>query len=167
MLEQGSDSFALQAAEERLSELETAIAQAEQQVKARHSHVEAARSAYQSRRVGVQEVIAPWQNLTYLTGLLAFAAGFLWWFGLDGAARAVVLAVAVLFVVLGWAFHSKWLGAEAWAQGELQQVSRAVEHAEAQLSAAYRGLEDHMLERELRLRQVSSHRHGNRDARES
>jgi hypothetical protein len=155
LIAQGLNGVPVQAAERRLGELDMMIAEAEGVVEAKHAQLEAARVAYQARRAGVQEVVAPPQNWTYLTGLVAVVAWFLVWFALEGVGWLVALGVGIACLVLSWAFHSKWLGAESWAKGELYQVRRRIEGSEAELSDAYLQLEDRVLERELRQQELA------------
>jgi len=152
----GLGEISLQVAEQRLAGLDAMIAEAEAVVEAKHAELEAAEGAYKVRRAHVQEVIAPAQNSTYLTGIVALGAWFLVWFVLEGAPWLLALGVGLVCLLLSWAFHSKWLAAESWAKGELHRLRQAVERSESELSDAYLQLQDRLLERELRQRVLAA-----------
>jgi len=156
LIAQGLSGVPVQAAEQRLAELDAMIAQAEADVQAKHVQLEATRGAREVRRAEVQAVIAPSQNWTYLTGIAAAGAWFLVWFVLEDIAWLLALSVGILCLVLSWAFHSRWLGAESWAKEELHQLRGAIEESEAELSDAYLRLQDRVLERELRQRVLAA-----------
>jgi hypothetical protein len=144
----------VQSVRERLAELEVIIAQAEGVVDEKHVQLEAAQEAFRARRAEVQQVVLPPQNWTYLTALIAVVAWFLVLFVLEGTAWMVAFGVGIACLVLSWASHSRWLGAESWAQGELSQASITIAASEAELSDAYVQLQDRVLERELRQREL-------------
>ena len=156
LVAQGLNGVPVQAAEQRLAGLDAMIAQAEADVQAKHLQLEAAREANEVRRAEVQEVIAPFQNWTYLTGIAAVGACFLVWFVLEDVAWLLALGVGIVCLVLSWGFHSKWLGAESWAKEELHRSRGAIEELEAELSDAYLRLQDRVLERELRKRVLAA-----------
>jgi flagellar biosynthesis chaperone FliJ len=161
LIAQRRNGISVQAVERGLGELDVVIGQAEGAVEAKHAQLEAMKDVFQARRAEVQEVVAPAQNLTYLTGLLAFVACFLMWFVLEGAGWLLALGTGIACLVLSWAFHGRWLAAEAWARGELYQLRKRIEGAETELSDAYLQLEDRVLERELRQREVAAVRSSN------
>jgi DNA-directed RNA polymerase subunit RPC12/RpoP len=161
LVAQGLNGVSVQTAEQRLNELDRLIGQAEDAVEEKHGQLEVARAAYQARRAEVQEIVAPAQNRTYLTGLIAVAALFLVWFVFEGLGWLLALGVGITSLLSSWAFHSKWLGAEAWGKGELAQLRKRTEESEAGLSDAYMQLEDCVLERELRQRQLAGRRSSN------
>jgi len=158
ILERGLGTISLQATEERLAELETVIAEAEDEVVAARAELAQAKSAYEAKTAEVQKVISPPQNWTYVAGLLALVAWFLVWFVLENTEWYVLLAIAILLIFVAWAFHRRWREAEAWAQGELQGVRQDVEQARADLIEASAYLEDYTLERELAQMEISQYR---------
>ena len=86
--------------------------------------------------------------------MLALLAWFLVLFVLRGTERLAGLAIAVLLVLVAWAFHREWQQAEGRAQGELQEAREAIQEAEASVNEALARVEDDTLERELCQRQV-------------
>ncbi len=161
LIAQGLNGVPVQEAERRLNELDLAIAEAETIVETRHVQLDAAQEAYRARRVEVQKTIAPSQNWTYVTGLVAVVAWFLVWFVLEGTGWLLALGVGIAGLVLSWAFHSRWLAAESRAAQELSLVRKGIEAAEAELSEAYLQLDDRVLERELRQRELAGVRSSN------
>ena len=157
----GLDMASAQVTEERLTELGRLITEAEEEVLASGEGLEEAKLAYQARRAEAQGVTEPPQNRTYMAGLLALVAWFLVWFALEDIEWYVTLAIAILLIFVTWAFYRRWQDAEVWTQGQLQQVRRTVEEAEADVSEASARLEDCTLERELRQMEVASYRREN------
>jgi hypothetical protein len=161
VLARGLDRALTQATEERLSELDRLIAEAEEEVLASRAELEEVKSVYQAGRAEVQRVIEPPQNWTYVAGLLALVAWFLVWFVLENTEWYVLLVIAILLIFVTWAFYRRWQNAEVWAQSELQGVRRTIEQTEADVSEASARLEDYTLERELRQMEVASYRREN------
>jgi hypothetical protein len=157
VLARSLDEVSVQATQQRLTELEGQILQAQRGVQARHEQLDEAKAVYEARRVEVQKVIAPPQNWTYFLGLVAFVAWFLVWFVLQGVEWYVFLALSVLLIPITWVFYRSWRNAELWAQDELHAVKLALEEAEGELTETYVRLEDHILERELRQRVVANY----------
>jgi hypothetical protein len=157
VLARSLDEVSVQATQQRLTELEGQILQAQRDVQARHEQLDEAKAVYEARRVEVQKVIAPPQNWTYFLGLVAFVAWFLVWFVLQGVEWYVFLALSVLLIPITWVFYRSWRNAELWAQDELHAVKLALEEAEGELTETYVRLEDHILERELRQRVVANY----------
>jgi len=157
VLARSLDEVSVQATQQRLTELEDQIPQAQRDVQARHEQLDEAKTAYEARRVAVQKVIAPPQNWTYFLGLMTFVAWFLVWFVLQSVEWYVFLALSVLLIPVTWVFYRSWRNADLWAQDELHLVRLALEEADSELSEAYARLEDHMLERELRQRVVANY----------
>jgi len=156
LIAQGVEELPVQEVERRLNELDATIAQAESAVAGKHAQLESARMAYQARRVQVQQAVAPSQNRTYFAGLVAAVAWFLAWFVVDGFAWLLAVGLGTAGLLLGWGFHSKWLGAEWWGKGELHRLQERIDASEAELSEAYLQLEDCVLERELRQRTAAA-----------
>jgi DNA-directed RNA polymerase subunit RPC12/RpoP len=157
VLERGLNRASAQVIEERLTELDSAIAEVEERVLADRAQLEDAKSAYGEKSAQVQRVIARPQNWTYVAGLLALLVWFLVWFVLEDIQWYVSLVIAIVLVFVTWISYRRWQGAEAWAQGELQGVKQTIERAGVDLIEASALLEDYTLERELREMQVSSH----------
>jgi DNA-directed RNA polymerase subunit RPC12/RpoP len=155
VVERGLDSASAKASAERLTELASVVADAEGKLLAGRAKLQEARLALQAKRGEVQRFIAPPQNRTYATGLLALVAWFLVWFVLEHIEWYLVLAVAILLVCLSWVFHVRWRAAEVWAQQELQGIQQSIEQAKSDLSEASARLEDCTLEQELRQMEVS------------
>ncbi len=157
VLARSLDEVSVQATQQRLTQLEGQVLQAQRNVEARHKQLDEARAAYEARRVEVQKVIAPPQNWTYFLGLMTLVGWFLVWFVLQGVEWYVFLALSLLLILITWVFYRSWRNAELWAQEELLLVRLALEEAESELSEAYARLEDHVLERELRQRVVANY----------
>ncbi len=157
VLARSLDEVSVQATQQRLTELESQIVQAQRDVEARHEQLDEADAAYRARRVQVQKVIAPPQNWTYFLGLMAFVGWFLVWFVLQDVEWYVFLALSVLLIPITWVFYRSWRNADMWAQEELHLVRLALEEAESELSEAQARLEECILERELRQRVVANY----------
>jgi hypothetical protein len=157
-LQRGLNGGSVRAAEERLTVLDSAIAEVEERVLLDRAQLQDAKAAHRAKSAQVQRVIAPPQNWTYVAGLLALVVWFLVWFVLEGTRWYLSLLIAIVLVLITWISYRRWQGAEAWAQGELQDVKQAIERAGADLIEASALLEDYTLERELREMEVSSHR---------
>lgn len=157
VLERGLNRGSVEGTEERLTELDSAIAEAEERVLADRALLEETKSTYRARNVQVQRVIAPPQNWTYAAGLLALVVWFLVWFVLEGTRWYVSLLIAMVLLLVTWISYRRWQGAEAWAQGELREIEQTIERAGADLVEASALLEDYTLERELREMEVSSY----------
>jgi hypothetical protein len=158
LLARGLDKAAAKVTEERLTELDRLIPEAEEQVLASREDLEEARLTYRARRADAQTLIEPPQNWTYVAGLLALVAWFLVWFVLENMAWYVLLLIAILLIFVTWAFYRRWQDAELWTQSQLQEVRRTAEQAEADLNEASARLEDQTLERELHQMEVASYR---------
>jgi DNA-directed RNA polymerase subunit RPC12/RpoP len=163
VVERGLNRASAQVTGERLTELNSVIAEVEERVLAGRAQLGDAKLQYRAKSVQVQSVIAPPQNWTYVAGLLALVVWFLVWFVLEGTRWYVSLVIAIVLVLVTWISYRSWQGAEAWAESELHEVKQAIERAGADLGEASALLEDYTLERELRELEGSSYR----QARES
>lgn len=139
----------LRNAQERLADVEMALADVEDEVESTRIELEDAQSAYQRARAGLVAAIAPWQNTTYVAGLLAALAGFAALFVFKGSQRLPGAVIAALLAATGWAFHHEWQHTEGRAQAACQAARDAVAAAQAELGSAAARLEDGLLEREL------------------
>ena len=153
----GLDRASAQVTEERLTDLDRLIVEAEEEILASREQLEESTLTYRARRAEAQTVIEPPQNWTYVAGLLALVAWFLVWFVLENIEWYVLLAIAILLIFVTWAFYRRWQDAEVWIQSQLQEVRRTAEQAEADVSEASARLEDYTLERELRQMEVASY----------
>jgi hypothetical protein len=148
-------------AEQRLGDLELTLADAEDDVEGKQAELNGVKDAYWQTRVGLQRLIAPLQNTTYVAGLLAAVAAFATLFVFRRPERFPGAAVAVLLAVAGWAFHREWQEEELQGQGDCEEAKASVKDAQGELHSALARLEDETLEREFLQRQIlPSHSHG-------
>jgi len=151
------DSASFEAAERRLTYLERAIADVEQEVEAKREQLEEAISAHQELKRECQRAISPAQNQTYAGGLLGLVAWLFVFFVLENVEWYVGLVIAIVLIFVARGFHRQWMGIKEQAQSELYDSRETVEQAGAGLSEALARQEDHILEQELCLRTVSNY----------
>ena len=144
----------LHEAEQRLADLELALADAEDDVECKQADLADMKAAYWLTRLNLQRLVTPLQNRTYLAGLLAALAAFLTLFVFKRPERLPGVVTALLLAVTGWAFHREWQDTEAQGQGDIEEDRAAICEAEAMLHNAQARLEDQTLERELVQRQI-------------
>ena len=141
--------ISIEQVEQRLAAVEQEITETEEEAQQSHSDVASATSAYWRGRLGLQRVIAPSQNATYLAGLLTLAAGFLALFAFRGSDRLVAAVIALLLALVAWGLHREWRDEEKLGEGDLLEATMAIEEAESSHRTVQAHLEDLNLERSL------------------
>ncbi len=152
------DGPAVQVVGRRLTELETAIPDADDQVEAKRAQLSQAQSAHQQAIRESHQAIAGPQNWTLAVGFVAVAVFFLVAFVLERAEWYLALALTVLLVLAARNFYLRWQRVEGRARARLQDVRETIAQAESGLNASLTRREDCVLERELCQKQVSYYR---------
>lgn len=157
VLEAGVDQTLFEAVNQRLAELEVAIADAEDEVEINRERLRRAQAAYQQSAVQAQKAVVSPQNWTLALGLLTGVVLFLVVFVLEKAAWYFALALAIMLSLWTARSYQRWQRIESQARAQLRDSRQAIEQAEALLSESLARREDRALEQELRQKQVESY----------
>ncbi len=141
-------------ARQRLDDLSLEIAEAEEEAQLKQADVDATTTAYWRGRLGLQKVIAPSQNRTYLSGILAAGAAFLSLFFLDGAERLYGSVIAIIAVMITGGFHREWRGEETRGQSDLSGSFLSIDEARVGFETAADRLADLNCEQALYLERM-------------
>lgn len=155
VLNAAANGHVFQAADQRLAELEVAIADAEDEVESRRELVRRAEAAYGQTILEAQHAITLPQARTLVVGLAAALVWFLVVFVLENVAWYVGLVVGVGLVLLAADSHRVWQRTEEQGRRRMRDARQTIELAQAGLVESQAHLEDRALECELCQRQVA------------